>query len=131
MIEITKKEQLNIVPFIDIMLVLLAMVLSVSTFIAKGEIKIDLPKSKSAATAVQDDRARLIQVNGEGTLYIDGEETPIEKLGDWLADLPRDTRIVLRMDKSTRFEHFVSVVDRFKKFKHDNFSIATEKENAE
>lgn len=34
-IEIPKKEPLNIVPFIDIMLVLLAMVLSVSTFIAK------------------------------------------------------------------------------------------------
>ena len=131
MIEIPKKEPLNIVPFIDIMLVLLAMVLLVSTFIAKGEIKIDLPKSKSAATAVQDDRARTIQVNGEGTLYIDGEETPIEKLGDWLADLPRDTRIVLRMDKSARFEHFISVVDLFKKFKHDNFNIATEKENAE
>ena len=131
MIEIPKKEPLNIVPFIDSMLVLLAMVLSVSTFIAKGEIKIDLPKSKSAATAVQDDRARTIQVNGEGTLYIDGEETPIEKLGDWLADLPRDTRIVLRMDKSARFEHFISVVDLFKTFKHDTFNIATEKENAE
>lgn len=36
MIEIPKKEPLNIVPFIDIMLVLLAMVLSISTFIAKG-----------------------------------------------------------------------------------------------
>ena len=37
MIEIPKKEPLNIVPFIDIMLVLLAMVLSISTFIAKGD----------------------------------------------------------------------------------------------
>ena len=36
MIKIPKKEPLNIVPFIDIMLVLLAMVLSISTFIAKG-----------------------------------------------------------------------------------------------
>ena len=42
MIEIPKKEPLNIVPFIDIMLVLLAMVLSISTFIAKGEIQINL-----------------------------------------------------------------------------------------
>ena len=48
MIEIPKKEPLNIVPFIDIMLVLLAMVLSISTFIAKGEIQIDLPQSESS-----------------------------------------------------------------------------------
>ncbi len=47
-IEIPKKEPHNIVPFIDIMLVLLAMVLSVSTFIAKGEIPIALPESRSA-----------------------------------------------------------------------------------
>lgn len=48
MIEIPKKEPLNIVPFIDIMLVLLAMVLSISTFIAKGEIQINLPQSESS-----------------------------------------------------------------------------------
>lgn len=48
MIEIPKKEPLNIVPFIDIMLVLLAMVLSISTFIAKGEITVALPKSQTA-----------------------------------------------------------------------------------
>ncbi len=53
MIEIPKKEPLNIVPFIDIMLVLLAMVLSISTFIAKGEIQINLPKSKTAAAPQQ------------------------------------------------------------------------------
>jgi putative exbD/tolR family transport protein len=46
-IEIPKKEPLNIVPFIDIMLVLLAMVLSVSTFIAKGEIPIALPSREA------------------------------------------------------------------------------------
>lgn len=43
-----KKEGLNVIPLIDIMLVLLAIVLSVSTFIAQGSIKIDLPNSESA-----------------------------------------------------------------------------------
>ena len=45
MIKIPKNESLNIVPFIDIMLVLLAIVLSVSTFIAQGKIQIELPQS--------------------------------------------------------------------------------------
>ena len=43
-----KKEGLNVIPLIDIMLVLLAIVLSISTFIAQGNIKIDLPNSESA-----------------------------------------------------------------------------------
>lgn len=68
-IEIPKKEPHNIVPFIDIMLVLLAMVLSVSTFIAKGEIPIALPESRSAQAPLKNSNEVLIQVTGEGTLH--------------------------------------------------------------
>lgn len=75
-IEIPKKEPLNIVPFIDIMLVLLAMVLSVSTFIAKGEIPIALPESRSAQAPLKNSNEVLIQVTGEGTLHWNGEERP-------------------------------------------------------
>ena len=61
MIEIPKKEPLNIVPFIDIMLVLLAMVLSISTFIAKGEIQINLPKSKTADVPKEAPEQRIVR----------------------------------------------------------------------
>ena len=77
-IEIPKKEPLNIVPFIDIMLVLLAMVLSVSTFIAKGEIPIALPESRSAQAPLKNSNEVLIQVTGEGTLHWNGEEATHE-----------------------------------------------------
>lgn len=130
MIEIPKKEPLNIVPFIDIMLVLLAMVLSVSTFIAKGEIKIDLPKSSSAETAAAEDRARILQVDGDGSLFIDGEKSTLDSAEEWIAAVPREARIILRMDRNARFEHFVAVVDLLKKHRHENFTIAAEKEAA-
>lgn len=48
MLKLPKNEGLNIVPFIDIMLVLLAIVLSISTFIAYGKIQISLPSSENA-----------------------------------------------------------------------------------
>ena len=51
MISLPKKEPLNLVPFIDIMLVLLAMVLSISTFIARGEIAVALPQSEASHPA--------------------------------------------------------------------------------
>ena len=97
MIEIPKKEPLNIVPFIDIMLVLLAMVLSISTFIAKGEIKIALPPSEAGAKITANDN-----------------------------NLPRQENVVLRIDKDSKFEHFITVIDVFKKYRHENFRIATE-----
>ena len=43
--KIKRAEGLNIIPLIDVMLVLLAIVLSVSTFIAQGKIPITLPQA--------------------------------------------------------------------------------------
>ncbi len=127
MIEIPKKEPLNIVPFIDIMLVLLAMVLSISTFIAKGEIQINLPEAKSSEKANSDSQVRLVQVDSTGTIYWDGEKVTEESLDEAVRTLPRTEKVVLRMDKDAKFDHFIRVVDLFKKHKHENFIIATEK----
>lgn len=42
-----KVEGINVVPLIDIMLVLLAIILTVSSFIALGKIEIALPQASS------------------------------------------------------------------------------------
>ncbi len=126
MIEIPKKEPLNIVPFIDIMLVLLAMVLSISTFIAKGEIKIDLPKSQTGQTTANSE-PKLVQIDSAGDTYVDGKKVTDQELDDFIRDTPRTERIVLRIDKNTKFDYFIQVIDSFKKYQHENFSIVTEK----
>lgn len=43
-----KFDQINVIPFIDIMLVLLVMVLTTATFIKQGVIPVDLPEASSA-----------------------------------------------------------------------------------
>ncbi len=113
-IEISKKEPLNIVPFIDIMLVLLAMVLSVSSFIAKGEIPIALPESRSAQAPLKNSNEVLIQVTGEGTLHLNGEEATHEEIDERLRGISRD-------------ERFIRLLDMIKGVHHENFVIAAEK----
>ena len=49
-------------------------------------------------------------------------------LDERIARIPREERIVLRIDKNSRFDHFIQVIDLFKKHRHENFAIATEKE---
>ena len=126
MIEIPKKEPLNIVPFIDIMLVLLAMVLSISTFIAKGEIKINLPASDAGQKVTANDNPRLVQVDNAGVLYWDGKIVTEQELDEAVRTLSRHENVVLRIDKDSKFEHFIPVIDVLKKYRHENFRIATE-----
>ena len=126
MIEIPKKEPLNIVPFIDIMLVSLAMVLSISTFIAKGEIQINLPQSESSQASGEKEKPILVQVNAEGEFYWDGQSVSVENLEDKVKALNSNDRVLMRIDKESKFDSFVQVIDLFKKYNHENFAIATE-----
>lgn len=126
MIEIPKKEPLNIVPFIDIMLVLLAMVLSISTFIAKGEIKINLPASEAGQKVTANDNPRLVQVDNAGILYWDAKIVTEQELDEAVRTLSRQENVVLRIDKDSKFEHFITVIDVFKKYRHENFRIVAE-----
>lgn len=128
MIEIPKKEPLNIVPFIDIMLVLLAMVLSISTFIAKGEIQINLPKSKTADVPKEAPEQRIVQVDAMGDFFLDSQKLSFEELAQAIANLSREQPVLLRVDKDSTFDHFIQVIDLLKANNHENFRIATEKE---
>lgn len=128
MIEIPKKEPLNIVPFIDIMLVLLAMVLSISTFIAKGEIQINLPKSKTADVPKEAPEQRIVQVDAMGDFFLDSQKLSFEELAQAIANLSREQPVLLRVDKDSTFDHFIQVIDLFKANNHEIFRIATEKE---
>ena len=68
--KIKRGEGLNIVPFIDIMLVLLAIVLSISTFIAQGHIPIQVPSSSHTQTP-KDQKKLTISVDHANQLYLD------------------------------------------------------------
>lgn len=119
-----KKEGLNVIPLIDIMLVLLAIVLSVSTFIAQGNIPIDLPSSQSAEQEVKDDKIAII-INKENEIFIGDEKIKDENLKEQLNEINSKTLIELKSDKDSKFEMFVKVIDILKEKNHENFAITT------
>lgn len=119
-----KKEGLNVIPLIDIMLVLLAIVLSVSTFIAQGNIPIDLPSSESAKTEQEDNKIAVI-INKDNEFFVDDEKIAEENLKERLSDIDTKTLIELKSDKDSKFEMFVKVIDILKEKNHENFAITT------
>lgn len=122
--KIKRGEGLNIVPFIDIMLVLLAIVLSVSTFIAQGKIEIDLPQADSAQKK-NDDKKVSIVVDASNTIYVDDKPESIEDLKELIRDTDPKTLIELKSDKDSKFETFVKIIDLLKENNHENFAIST------
>ncbi|MCX2716475.1 TonB system transport protein ExbD [Helicobacter sp. MIT 21-1697] len=121
---IPKKDGLNIVPFIDVMLVLLAIVLSVSTFIAQGQIKVELPYA-SQNQQDKNEKPSIITIDEHNVIYFDDKVTDIESLKNEIANIDNKTLIQLKSDKNAKFETFIQIVDILKEKGHENFGIST------
>ena len=122
---LNKKDGLNIVPFIDIMLVLLAIVLSISTFIAQGKIAVDLPSAKSAQQDKEDEKKVSVVIDKDNKFFIDDAEISENELKDKLNAVDKKTLIELKSDKNAKFDSFVKVIDILKEKGHENFAIQT------
>ncbi|WP_394997239.1 TonB system transport protein ExbD [uncultured Helicobacter sp.] len=124
MMRLPKKDGLNVIPLIDVMLVLLAIVLSVSTFIAQGQIKVELPSSNQQS-APNDSPTALLSIDKEGNIFFDSISVDLPALRDKIFALDSKTLLKLEIDKSSKFETFVQVADILKEKGHENVSIAT------
>jgi len=119
-------DQINVIPFIDIMLVLLVMVLTTATFIKQGIIPVNLPEAK--ATDKQDTRKEVtIYVNSKGELFFEKKKVDLKVLEEKLSAISKKQTVVLRSDKESKFQDFVSVMDILKRLGHEQLYIVTKK----
>ncbi len=121
-----KFDEINVIPFIDIMLVLLVMVLTTATFIKQGVIPVALPEAK--ATDKKDVKKEItVYVNAKGEMYFEKEKVDLKTLESKLSTISKDQTVILRSDKESRFQDFVSVMDILKKLGHEQLYIVTKK----
>ena len=117
--------QVNVIPFIDVMLVLLAVVLTTATFVAQGKIPIDLPSGGQAQN-----QTRLtpieITIDAQGAIYLEQRKLQSAALDKALSDnLDKLVPVHLHVDAQAAFEHFVRVIDVLKARQLENISIIT------
>ena len=105
-------DQINVIPLVDIMLVLLVIVLTTATFITTGQIPVNL--AKASASSDRQDRPIVVTVTAEGTVFVEDHAVTEEQLNTALAPHPRQSSVLVRANKVTRLERFVAVVDRIR-----------------
>lgn len=115
-------DTINVIPFIDIMLVLLAVVLTTATFIAQGVIPVTLPETSNIVEPA--DAASLrITITRQGEIHVGDESRTLETLDGDVRAHGQQARWVLSVDRDADFGRFVEVIDIFKRHHVDNLSI--------
>jgi len=117
-------DKINVIPFIDIVLVLLVIVLATASFINKKSVKVELPTASSKTTSEK--KTITISIDKEGRYYYEKTQMSLENLQEQLKKLdPAKDVISLQTDQKTEFQKFVSIVDTLKEKKFQNLAIVT------
>jgi len=80
-------NQINVIPLVDVMLVLLVIVLTTATFITTGQIPVDLAKAKAAGD--RKDVPLVITLTADGRLYLNDRPVTHESLKVEMTSRPR------------------------------------------
>lgn len=117
-------NSINIIPLVDVMLVLLTIVLTTTTFIAVGAIPVTLPKAQNSS--VESVKAITIEIDKTGTIYFDQMPSTILQLRDSLTQLERSQPVIIRADRDIALQIFVNVMDVVKGLGFSKVSLQTE-----
>lgn len=112
----TAMSEINITPFVDVMLVLLIIFMVTAPMMEKG-VEIDLPKAEAQAMEVEESKL-VMRIDKQRQVYLGETLVPHERLEDALttnARLKREGEIYLEADRSVPYGFVVKVMALIKK----------------
>ena len=118
-------DYINVIPLVDVMLVLLTIVLTTSTFIATGMISVSLPKASQ--TQAETLKRQIISIDQNGAIYFNSTRVGLEELGMKIGNIDKDTPLLVRADKGIILQIFVDVLDLLNNRGFKRVAIQTER----
>ena len=110
--DLAENHEINVTPFIDVMLVLL-IIFMVAAPLVTVDIKVDLPAS-SAKPMPRPEKPVFLSVKADQRLYLGEEPVTVEALGPTLdarTHNNKDTTIFFQADKGVDYGDLMSVMD--------------------
>jgi biopolymer transport protein ExbD len=109
--------EINMVPFIDIVLVLLIIFMILSPFLAQSQIKVNLPKASTGTGADSDDPVKL-QITRSGDFYLGKDRilrNQIEEKVRAALGKTRSKAVLIEADRDTSFKTVVLALEAAEK----------------
>ncbi len=117
-------KSINIIPFVDIMLVLLTIVLTTSTFVKAGLLPVELPgASEKQSESIE---PLIIEINIEGKIYLHSKPVNLNDLKGTIKSFDKTTPVSIRADKNIVLQVFVDVLDIVKQTGFEIVTLQTE-----
>ncbi len=122
----TSLSDINIVPFVDVMLVLLVIFMITAPILQSG-IEVDVPKTKTVKE-ISESRV-VVSIDRAQRIYIGDAAVNIHDLGAKVhaqMHSPQGEAVYLRCDKTVPFGAFATVMDTLRQSGVQNVSVVTQ-----
>ncbi len=118
-------DYMNVIPLVDVMLVLLTIVLLTSAFIASGMINVTLPKASAEQQEIL--KNQTISIRRDGSIFFNASEMTLAELREKARLVDRSTPMIIRADRDIRLQVFIDVLDIINNLGFRRVAIQTEK----
>ncbi len=108
--------EINIVPFVDIILVVLIIFMVTAPLVLKPAIDVSLPQA-SSGEAKETEKNLDVIIAATGELYVNGKPATLEELKDQASSVAKvavDSGAILNADKAVTLEKLTEVIDAIK-----------------
>jgi biopolymer transport protein TolR len=123
-------SEINIVPFVDVMLVLLIIFMMGAPMLSQG-IEVNLPKTTSKVIKTREDPL-MVTVKADGTIFLEEHSFALKDLEGKVRGIFRnraEKEVLLRADESVPYGTVIAVVARIKRAGVDKLGMVTEPED--
>ena len=131
-----EEPEVNLVPMIDILLVVLIFLMVTTTFVKPAALKIRLPGSENAKTQPDNGTTITIRVNAEGLYAIEGQKQAMalsdlkkllrERVGN-TPDAKEKLTVMVEADRNASHQQVVDALDSVAQAGLNRVSIITQK----
>lgn len=121
-LELDEISDINMTPFVDIVLVLLVIFMATATLITENRIGVTLPSSATSDTQMDEKEKITVTIDANSTFFVDGAKVDLVMLQKMLSD---KKIAILRADAKTNFEAVIAVIDECKKAGITKYQVDT------
>jgi biopolymer transport protein TolR len=122
--------EINMTPFIDVMLVLLIVFMVAAPLLTVG-VPIDLPQSQAQALN-QDNEPLTVSIDGKGDIFLQETKVTLDEIVPKLQALAKqglEERIFVRGDKTVNYGQIMQIMGRVSGAGFKKVALVTEQEN--
>lgn len=106
--------EINIIPLVDVVLVLLIIFMATTAFVKESGLKMELPTAKSTETAQNENKDLSIALTRDGKIYLNAKASSLDEIAGAMkqaASRDRNTQVIIKGDENIEYRRVIEVMD--------------------